>query len=110
VIAEAARSGLFGVEPTAGMLVLERDMRAHNHYVREATSLEPHMNRAWAYGLQRQAEFGQEGFFRLYRRYAQAARIVQLSEESIVTGCKEMLEGLHLGVARAGTIFRLTLD
>jgi hypothetical protein len=29
------------------------------------------MDRAWAYGLQRQAEFGQEGFFRLYRRYAE---------------------------------------
>jgi len=95
VIAEAARSGLFSVESTAGMLVLARDMRAHNHYVRVATSLEPHMNRAWAYGLQRQAEFGQEGFFRLYRRYAQAARMVQLSEESIVAGCNEMLEGLH---------------
>jgi hypothetical protein len=83
------------VESTAGMLVLARDMRAHNLYVREATSLEPHMDRAWAYGLQRQAEFGQEGFFRLYRRYAQAARMVQLSEESIVAGCNEVLEGLH---------------
>jgi hypothetical protein len=31
VIDEAARSGLFGAEPTAGMLVLARDMRAHNH-------------------------------------------------------------------------------
>ena len=53
------------------------------------------MNRAWAYGLQRQAEFGQEGFFRLYRRYAQAARMVQLSEESIVAGFNDVLEGLH---------------
>jgi len=110
VIEEAARSGLFGVEPTAGMLVLARDMRAHNHYLREATSLEPHMDRAWAYGLQRQAESGQEGFFRLYRRYAQAAKMVQLSEESIVAGCEEVLEALHSGVARAGTMFRLTLD
>jgi hypothetical protein len=95
VIAEAARSGLFSAESTAGMLVLARDMRAHNHYVGEATSLEPHMDRAWACGLQRQAESGQEGFFRLYRRYAQAARMVQLSEESIVAGCNELLEGLH---------------
>jgi hypothetical protein len=78
VIAEAARSGLFSVESTDGMLVLARDMRAHNLYVREATSLEPHMDKAWACGLQRQAESGQEGFFRLYRRYA-----------------KEVLEGLH---------------
>jgi hypothetical protein len=53
------------------------------------------MDRAWAYGLQGQAESGQEGFFRLYRRYAQAARMVQLSEESIVAGCNEVLEGLH---------------
>jgi hypothetical protein len=80
VIEEAARSGLFGAEPKAGMLVLARDMRAHIHYLREATSLEPHMDRAWAYGLQRQAESGHEEFLRLYRRYAQAARMVQLSE------------------------------
>src|SRR5215207_4187466 len=80
VIEEAARSGLFGAELTAAMLVLARDMRAHNLFLREATSLEPHMDRAWAYGLQGQAESGQEGFFRLYRRYAQAAKIVQLSE------------------------------
>jgi hypothetical protein len=95
VIEEAARSGLFGVEPTAGMLVLARDMRAHNLYLREATSLEPHMDRAWAHGLQLQVESGQEGFFRLYQRYAQAAKMVQLSEESIIAGCEEVLEGLH---------------
>jgi hypothetical protein len=53
------------------------------------------MDKAWACGLQRQAESGQEGFFRLYRRYAQAAKMVQLSEKSIVAGCKEVLEGLH---------------
>jgi hypothetical protein len=29
VIEEAARSGLFALESTAGMLVLARDMRAH---------------------------------------------------------------------------------
>jgi hypothetical protein len=74
-------------------------MRAHNLYLREATSLEPHMDRAWAYGLQRQAESGHEKFFRLYRRYAQAARMVQLSEESIVTGCEEVLEELPRGAA-----------
>jgi hypothetical protein len=95
VIEEAARSGLFDLESTAGMLVLARDMRAHNHYLREATSLEHHMDRAWAYGLQGQAESGQEGCFRLYRRYAQVAKIAQLSEESIVAGCKEVQEGLH---------------
>jgi hypothetical protein len=61
VIAEVARSGLFSVESTDGMLVLARDMRAHNLYVREATSLEPHMDRVWACGLQRQAEFGTGG-------------------------------------------------
>ena len=70
MIAEAARSGLFGVESTDGMLVLARDMRAHNLYVSEITSLEPHMDKVWACGLQRQAESGQEAFFRLYRRYA----------------------------------------
>jgi 4-carboxymuconolactone decarboxylase len=53
---------------------------------------------------------GHEEFFRLYRRYAQAARMVQLSEESIVAGCEEVLEGLHWGDARAGTAFRLTLN
>ena len=74
-------------------------MRAHNLYLREATSLEPHMDRAWAYGLQRQAESGHEEFFRLYRRYAQTARMVQLSEESIVAGCEEVLEELHRGAA-----------
>jgi hypothetical protein len=78
------------------MLVLARDMRAHKHYWREATSLEPHMDRAWAYGLHCQAESGHdEGFFRLYRRYAQVARMVQLSEESIIAGCEGVLESLH---------------
>jgi hypothetical protein len=95
VIEEAARSGLFGVEQTAGMLVLARDMRAHNLYLREATSLEPHMDRAWAHGLQRRAESGHEEFFRLHQRYARVARMVQLSEESIVAGCEEVLESLY---------------
>ena len=94
VIEEAARSGLFGAETTAAMLVLAREMRAHNLYVREATSLEPHMDRAWAHGLHCQAGSGPEEFFRLLRRYAQAARMVQLSEESIVAGCEEVLEVL----------------
>jgi hypothetical protein len=53
------------------------------------------MARAWAHGLHRQAGAGQEEFFRLLRRYAQAARMVRLSEESIVAGCEEVLEGLH---------------
>ena len=44
VVEEAARSGLFGAEPTAAMLVLARDMRAHDRFfLREATSLRPHM-------------------------------------------------------------------
>jgi hypothetical protein len=79
VIEEGARSGVFGAEPTAAMLVLARDMRAHDRFLREATSLEPHMDRAWAHGLHYQAASGHEEFFRLYRRYAQAARMVQLS-------------------------------
>lgn len=94
VIEEAARSGLFGPELTTAMLVLAREMKAHNLYLREATSLEPHMDRAWAHGLRCQAGSGPEEFFRLLRRYAQAARMVQLSEESIVAGCEEVLEGL----------------
>jgi hypothetical protein len=49
----------------------------------------------WTHGLQRQAESGHEEFFRLYRRYARAARMVQLSEESTIAGCEEVLEGLH---------------
>jgi hypothetical protein len=78
------------------MLVLARDMRAHDHFLRKATSLEqPYMDMAWARGLHRQAESGHEEFFRLYRRYAQAARMVQISEESIVAGCEEVLEGLR---------------
>ena len=67
VIEEAARSGLFGAESTAAMLVLARDMRAHDLYLREATSLEPHMDRAWAHGLCCQARPGHEEFFRLCR-------------------------------------------
>jgi hypothetical protein len=35
------------------------------------------------------------GAFRLYRRYAQAARMVQLSVESMVAGYEEVLEGLR---------------
>jgi len=93
VIEEAARSGLFGAEPTAAMLVLARDMRAHDLFLREATSLEPHMDRAWADGLRHRA--GREEFFRLLRRYAQAASMVQRSEGSIVSGCEEVLKGLH---------------
>lgn len=92
VIEEAARSGLFGAELAAEMLVLARDMRAHDLFLGEATSLEPHMDRAWAAGLDHQAGRGE--FFRLLRRYAQAARMVQRSEESIVAGCEEVLEGL----------------
>lgn len=94
VIEEAARSGLFGAQPTAAMLVLARDMRAHGGFLREATSLEPHMDRAWAAWVRRPGGPGQEGFFRLLRRYAQAARMVQGSEEAIVAGCEEILEGL----------------
>lgn len=94
VVEEAARSGLFGAEPTSAMLVLARAMRAHNLFLGEATSLEPHMDRAWAAGLRHQTESGQEEFFRLLRRFAQAARMVQNSEESMVAGCEEILEGL----------------
>jgi len=36
--------------------------------------------------------------------------MAQLSEESILMGCEEVLKGLHWGVARAGTSFQLTLD
>ncbi len=50
---------------------------------------------SWAHRLQRQAESRHEEFFRLYRRNARAVRMVQLSEESIVAGCEEVLEGLH---------------
>jgi hypothetical protein len=31
----------------------------------------------------------------LYRRYVKPARMVQLSEEDIVVGCQEVLEGLN---------------
>jgi hypothetical protein len=55
VIEEAARSGLFGVETTAAMLVLARDMRAHDLFLSEATCLEPHLDRAMAQGLRCQA-------------------------------------------------------
>jgi hypothetical protein len=81
VIEESARSGLFSAETTAAMLVLARDMRAHDLHLREATCLEPYMDRAWAQGFRCQAEPEHEEFFRLCRRYAQAARMVQLSEE-----------------------------
>ncbi len=94
MIEEAARSGLFGAKLTPAMLVLAREMRAHNLYLREATSLDSHMDRAWAHGLHCQAGSGSEEFFRLLQRYAQAARMVQLSEEIIVAGCEEVLEGL----------------
>jgi hypothetical protein len=70
-------------------------MRAHNLFLSEATSLEPHMDRAWAHGLRDQTESGHEEFFRLLRRYAQAARMVQLSEDSIVAGCEEVLGALR---------------
>ncbi len=83
---EAARSDRFGAERPAALLVLARDMRAHDRFLREATSLESHMDRAWARRSHRQAESGHEEFFRLYRRYAQAARMLQLSGESIVAG------------------------
>jgi hypothetical protein len=54
----------------------------------------PQMDRTWAHGLHCQAGSGPEKFFRLLQRYAQAARMVQLSEDSIVVGCEEVLEGL----------------
>jgi hypothetical protein len=95
VVEEAARSGLFGAESTTAMLVLARDMRSHSFYLTEATHLEPHMERAWTQGLRRQAEPEHEEIFRLLRRYAQTARMVQLSEESIIAGCEEVLEELH---------------
>ena len=93
VTEEAARSGLLGAAPAA-MLVLAREMRAHNLYLREATSLEPHLERAWAHGLRYQAASEHEEFFRLLRRCAQAAKMVQLSEESIIAGCEQVLEGI----------------
>lgn len=98
VIEEAIRSGLFGAEQTASMLVLARDMKAHNLFLREATSLEPHMDRAWAAGLESRPS--REEFFRLLRRYAQAVRMVQLSEESILAGCGEVLEGRGMTLNR----------
>ncbi len=55
VIEEAIRSGLFDAKLTAGMLVLAREMKAHNLFLGEATSLEPHMDRAWAAGLGRRS-------------------------------------------------------
>ena len=93
VIEEAIRSGLFGAELTAGMLVLAREMKAHHPFLRDATSLEPHMDRAWAAGLKDRS--GREEFLRLLRRYAQAVRMVQLSGQSIVAGCEEVLKGLR---------------
>jgi hypothetical protein len=45
--------------------------------------------------LHHQAEVAHEDFVRLFRRYAQAVRMVQLSEVSIVAGCEEVLESLH---------------
>jgi hypothetical protein len=95
VIEESARSGLFGAETTAVMLVLARGMKAHDLHLREATCLEPHMDRAWAQGFRCQAGPEHGEFFRLCRRYAQAARMVQLSEESIVAGCEEVLKELR---------------
>lgn len=92
-IEEAIRSGLFDAQLTAGMLVLAREMKAHNLFLGEATSLEPHMERAFAAGLGRRSN--REEFFRLLRRYAQAIRMVQRSEESILAGCEEVLEGLR---------------
>lgn len=92
VIEEAIRSGLFDAGLTSGMLVLAREMKSHNLFLREATSLEPYMDRAWAAGLERRRS--REEFFKLLRRYAQAVRMVQLSEESILAGCGEVLEGL----------------
>jgi hypothetical protein len=54
-IEEAIRSGLFDAQLTAGMLVLAREMKAHNLFLGEATSLEPHMERAFAAGLGRRS-------------------------------------------------------
>jgi hypothetical protein len=36
--------------------------------------------------------------------------MVKRSEESIVTGCEEVLEGLHCVVAQARTVLQRTLD
>jgi hypothetical protein len=109
VVEECARNCLFGAESTTAMLVLARDMRAHSFYLREATRLEPHMERAWAKGIRYQAEPEHKEFFRLLRLYAQAARMVQLSEVSIVVGCERVLEGISWEVARPGTEFRRAL-
>jgi len=95
VIEESACSGLFGAESTVATLVLTRDLKAHDLHLREATCLEPRMDRAWTQGFRRQAGPEHEEYFRLCRRYAQTARMVQLSEESIVAGCEEVLEELH---------------
>jgi hypothetical protein len=60
----------------------------------EATSLEPHTDTAWALGLRFQATSELEDFLRLLPRCAQAAKMVQLSEESIVAVCERVLEGI----------------
>ena len=93
VIEEAIRSGLFDAQLTSGMLVLAREMKAHNLFLGEATSLEPHMDRAFTAGLERRSN--KVEFFRLLRRYVQAIRMVQCSEESILAGCEEVLEDLR---------------
>jgi len=51
------------------------------------------MDRAFAAGLGRRSS--REEFLRLLRRYAQAVRMVQRSEESILAGCREVLEDLR---------------
>lgn len=100
VVEEAARSGLFDAKQTAAMLVLAREMRAHDLFLREATSLEPHLDRAWANCPTGRAPTGDGEFGRLLRRYAQAARMVQRSEESIVAGCEDILGSTGGGLGR----------
>ena len=56
-----------------------------------------------------QAEPEHQEFFRLLRLYAQAGRMVQLSEVSIVVGCERVLDGIPWEVARPGTEFRRAL-
>jgi hypothetical protein len=91
VIEEAIRSGLFDAQLTARVLVLARDEGPQSL---PAGSDLPGASHGSGLGRRTRAPIWSRGVLEAARRYAQAVRMVRLSEESILAGCGEVLEGL----------------
>jgi hypothetical protein len=90
IVEEAARSGLFDTEQTAEMLHLARNMEYHNVLLQEVMTW-----RLYEESTRSASDTEVSSKYLLaWKRYAEAARSVQWSEERIINGCTALLDSL----------------